>query len=237
MPTPHIESNKEDIADIVIMPGDPLRAKYIAEHFLTNYKLVNKVRNMFAYTGYYKHKKVTIMGSGMGIPSIGIYAYELFKFYDVKKIIRVGSCGSYKKDIKLLDVILASSAYSKSTFNNLFNGDDKREMYASKTLNDSIIKTAKEKNIDIKLGKIITSDVFESYVEKKKELMDKYPSDDFLGGEMEAFGLFYLANLLGTEAACLLTVSDSLFDGRKLSSEERQTAFDDMISLALESLI
>lgn len=237
MPTPHIESNKEDIADVVIMPGDPLRAKYIAEHFLTNYKLVNKVRNMFAYTGYYKHKKITIMGSGMGIPSIGIYAYELFKFYDVKKIIRVGSCGSYKKDIKLLDVILASSAYSKSTFNSLFNGDGKREMYASKTLNDNIIKTAKEKNIDIKLGKIITSDVFDPYVENKKELMNNYPKDDFLGSEMEAFVLFYLANILGTEATCLLTVSDSLFDGRELDSKERETAFDNMIILALESLI
>ena len=192
---------------------------------------------MFAYTGYYKNRKVTIMGSGMGIPSIGIYSYELFKFYDVKKIIRVGSCGSYKKDIKLLDVILASSAYSKSTFNNLFNGDDKREMYASKTLNDSIIKTARERNINIKLGKIITSDVFDPYVENKNELMSNYPKDDFLGSEMEAFGLFYLANLLGTEATCLLTVSDSLFDGRKLSSKERETAFDNMIILALESLI
>ncbi len=237
MPTPHIESNKQDIADVVIMPGDPLRAKYIAERFLTNYKLVNKVRNMFAFTGYYKNKRVTVMGSGMGIPSIGIYAYELFKFYDVKKIIRVGSCGSYKEDVKLLDVILASSSYSKSTFNYLFSGDNQREMYASMNLNDAIIKTAQKRNMDIKVGKIITSDVFDPYVENKKELMDNYPKDDFLGSEMESFGLFYLANLLGTEAACLLTVSDSLFDGRKLNSDERQTAFDDMITLALESLI
>ena len=119
--TPHIESKKEEIAPIVLMPGDPLRAKYIAENFLENVTLVNHVRNMFAYTGTYKGKKVTVFPSGMGIPSMGIYSYELFKFYDVKKIIRIGTCGSFHEDIKCLDVVLAEKAYSKTYFDKLLD--------------------------------------------------------------------------------------------------------------------
>ena len=138
MATAHIESRKEDIGEIVLLPGDPLRAKYIAENFLEDYKLVNSVRNMYAYTGYYKGKMVTVFSSGMGIPSVGIYAYELFKFYDVKKIIRIGTCGTIHKDVKLLDVVLADSAYSVSTFPLLFDGDTDKEHPASSLLNNLI---------------------------------------------------------------------------------------------------
>ena len=151
----HIESKKEDVADVVIMSGDPLRAKYIAEHFLDEYKMVNDVRNMYGFTGYYKGKRVSIFSHGMGIPSIGIYAYELFKFYDVKKIIRLGTCGALQRDVKIRDVILATSAYSVSTFPLLFDGDRDKEYNASKSLNDEIMDTAEKLGIELKIGKII----------------------------------------------------------------------------------
>ncbi len=232
----HIESKKEDIADVVIMSGDPLRAKYIAQHFLDEYKMVNEVRNMYGFTGYYKGKRVTIFSHGMGIPSIGIYAYELYKFYDVKKIIRVGTCGTVYRGIKLMDVLLATNAYSVSTFPLLFDGDRDKEYSASKKLNDNILETAEKLDIPVKAGKIITSDVFDPYVDQNK-FMSCFPDDDYLGNDMEAFGLFYLAHKLKREAACLLTVVDSKYDKKALSSEERQTSLNDMITIALESLL
>lgn len=236
MPTPHIESNKEDIAKVVLMPGDPLRAKYIATNFLKDYKVVNKVRNMLAYTGYYKDVKVTVFSSGMGIPSMGIYAYELFKFYDVEKIIRIGTCGSNNKDIKLQDVILADSSYSLSTFPQLFDGDKDKEYASSKELNDIIINKAHELNINLHVGKILTSDVFDVYVDKEK-FDSNFPKDIFLATEMEAFCLFYLAKKLNKEATALMTVVDSKFDKRSLSSEDREKSLNEMITLALESLL
>ena len=235
MSTPHNEANVGDIAKTVIMPGDPLRAKYIAEHFLTDYKIVNKVRNMFAYTGYYKGNKVTVFSSGMGIPSIGIYAYELFKFYDVEKIIRIGTSGTIHKDVKLLDVILATSAYSVSTFPLLFDGDTDKEYASSSELNNLIIEKGRELGTNIKAGKIITSDVFDPYVDGEK-FMSNFPKDDYMASEMEAFGLYYLAQKLGREATCLLTVVDSKYDKRGLTSEERERSLDDMITLALEAV-
>ncbi len=234
--TAHIESKKEDIAEIVLMPGDPLRAKYIAENFLEDYKLVNSVRNIFGYTGYYKGTKITVFASGMGIPSIGIYAYELYQFYDVKKIIRIGTCGTVHKDVKLLDVVLATSAYSLNTFPLLFDGDTDKEYASSKELNEEIMNKAKELGTSIKSGKIITSDVFDPYVDHEK-FISNFPDEDFLASEMEAFCLFYLAHKLGREATCLLTVVDSKYDKRSLSSEERQTSLNEMIHLALESVI
>ena len=142
MPTPHIESKKEDIAPIVLMPGDPLRAKYIAENFLENAKLINSVRNMLGYTGTYKGKRVTVFASGMGIPSIGIYSYELYNYYDVEKIIRIGTCGSFNKDIKLLDIILSSGAYCKSYFDVLLDGVDVDFVQSSGELNRQIMNTS-----------------------------------------------------------------------------------------------
>lgn len=237
MATPHIESALEDIAPIVLMPGDPLRAKYIAENFLQNAKLINTVRNMYGYTGNYKGKKVTVFASGMGIPSIGIYSYELYKYYNVEKIIRIGTCGSFHKDIKLLDVILSSGAYCKSYFDELLDGVDIDFIQSSETLNRSIMNIAKVRNIDLKYGKTITSDVFDLYCDDENRFRRNFPDMNFLSVEMEAFGLFYIAKKLGREASCLMTVVDSLYDKRSLTSEERETSLNEMIEMALESII
>ena len=235
--TVHIESKKEDIAEVVLMPGDPLRAKYIAEKFLTDYKLVNRVRNMFAYTGYYKDKRVTVFASGMGVPSIGIYSYELYKFYDVKKIIRIGTSGSFNKDIKVKDVVLSSGAYCKSYFDQLFDGEDIDYIESSKSLNDTIINTANSLNIPLKIGKTITSDVFDLYSDSMEKFKSNFPEEDYLATEMEAFGLFYMASKFKREATCLLTVVDSFYDKKSLTSEEREKSLDQMITLALEAAI
>ena len=233
--TVHIESKKEEIAPLVIMPGDPLRAKYIAEKFLTDYKLVNKVRNMFAYTGYYKDKRITVFSSGMGIPSIGIYSYELYKFYDVEKIIRIGTCGSYNKDIHLLDIILSTGAYSKTYFPYLFSKDNFDYIKSSGSLNKKIENVAINSNINLKVGNTVTSDVFDLYCDKDSFLTN-FPSD-FLAEEMEAFGLFYIASKLNKEAACLMSVVDAVNDKKSLTSEEREKSLDEMITLALNSII
>ena len=235
--TVHIESKKEDIADIVLMPGDPLRAKYIAEKFLTDYKLVNKVRNMFAYTGYYKGKRVTVFASGMGVPSIGIYSYELYKFYDVKKIIRIGTSGSFNKNIKVKDVVLSTGAYCKSYFDQLLDGKDINYIESSKSLNDTIIDTANSLHIPLKIGKTITSDVFDLYSDSMEKFKSNFKDDDYLATEMEAFGLFYIANKFKREASCLMTVVDSFYDKNSLTSEERERSLDMMITLALDSVI
>ncbi len=235
--TAHIESKKEDIAEVVLMPGDPLRAKYIAENFLTDYKLVNKVRNMFGYTGYYKGKRVTVFASGMGIPSIGIYSYELYKFYDVKKIIRIGTSGSFNKNIKVLDVVLSSGAYCKSYFDQLFDGNDINFIKSSESLNEKIKTVADNKNIPLKIGKTITSDVFDLYSSSMEKFKSNYPEEDYLAVEMEAFGLFYMANRLGREASCLMTVVDSFYDEKSLTSEEREQSLNEMITIALESVL
>ena len=237
MATPHIESKLEEIAPVVLMPGDPLRAKYIAENFLEDAKLVNKVRNMFGYTGTYKGKKVTVFASGMGIPSIGIYSYELYKFYNVEKIIRIGTSGSFSPDIKLLDVVLSSGAYCKSYFDQLLDGVDVDFMQSSTELNRQIMNKAKERNLDLKVGKTITSDVFDLYCDDEDRFRGNFPNMNFLAVEMEAFGLFYIANKLGREASCLMTVVDSLYDKRSLTSEERETSLNNMIEMALESII
>lgn len=236
MATPHIEAEKSEISEVVLMPGDPLRAKYIAEKYLKDYKLVNKVRNMYAYTGTYKDKKVTVFASGMGIPSIGIYSYELYKFYDVKKIIRIGTCGSFHKEIKLRDVILSSGAYCKSYFDQLLDGNDIDYIESSVDLNNIVLDYAKNLNIPIIYGKTITSDVFDLYCDDMDEFEKNFPSDEFLACEMEAFGLFYIANKLKKEATCLMTVVDSKYDKGTLTSEDREKSLDDMIILALESI-
>ncbi|MBQ9023735.1 MAG: purine-nucleoside phosphorylase [Bacilli bacterium] len=236
MATVHNEANKGDIAKIVIMPGDPLRAKYIAETYLENVKLVNKIRNLYAYTGTYKNKEVTVMASGMGIPSMGIYSYELYKFYDVEEIIRIGTCGSFNKDIKIRDIILSQGAYSKTYFPKLLDNEMVDYVESDKELNEKIINTSKEKNINIKYGKTITSDVFDVYVDNKEEFENNY-SDEYLSVEMEAFALFYVAKKFNKKASCLMTVVDSKYDTNVISSEERQTSLDEMITLALDSIL
>ncbi|MBO5120981.1 MAG: purine-nucleoside phosphorylase [Bacilli bacterium] len=232
----HIESKKEDIADVVIMCGDPLRAKFISENYLDEYKMVNSVRNMLGFTGCYKGKRITVFSHGMGIPSIGIYAYELYQFYDVKKIIRLGTCGSLKSSVDIKDVILATSAYSISTFPLLFGGDREKEYNASKELNDDIMDTASELGIPLKVGKIITADVFDPYAFDQENFKSCFPTDNYLASEMEAFGLFYLAHKMNRQAACLITVVDSKHDKRAMTSEERQKSLNEMITIALETL-
>ena len=235
--TVHIESKKEDIADVVLMPGDPLRAKYIADKFLTDCKLVNKVRNMYGYTGYYKNKKVTVFASGMGIPSIGIYSYELYKFYDVEKIIRIGTSGTFNKNVKVLDVVLSSGAYSKTYFPKLLDGNDTNFVASSESLNQNILNSASLLNIPLKVGKTITSDVFDLYCSSMEEFRSNFPSYDFLATEMEAFGLFYIAHKLNKEASCLMTIVDSFYDKKSLTSEERERSLDQMITIALEAVL
>ena len=238
MATIHIGSDREDIAPIVLMPGDPMRAKYIAEKYLEDYKLVNTVRGMTAYTGYYKGMKVTAFPSGMGIPSIGIYSYELFKFYDVEKIIRIGTSGANKPDVKILDIVLSESSYSLSTFAKAFEDYDEKEIKASESLNKMILETAKSLGTNVKYGKIISSDVFDPYIDDVSKYFALYPKDlDTLASEMESFALFFMANKLKKEATCLLTVVDSQFDDRVVSSEDREKSLDDMIILALESCL
>ena len=234
VPTPHIEAKKGDIAKKVLMPGDPLRAKYVAEHFLEDARLVNQVRNMYAYTGTYKGKELTVMASGMGMPSIGIYSYELYKFYDVEKIIRIGSAGSYTERLAVLDVVLADSVWSQSSFAKVQNGCQDDVMYPSKELNAKILETAECLQIPVKPARVHSSDVFyaEDNMDDFRELYRKHQCECV---EMESFALFHNAKLLGKNAACLLTISDSFVTHEELSSLARQESFENMMKVALES--
>lgn len=233
----HIKTEKENIAPIVLLPGDPLRAKYIAENFLSNYQLVNDIRNMFIYTGYYNNKKVTIASSGMGCPSVSIYAYELYQFYNVEKIIRIGTSGTLNKNVKILDVILSNEVYSESSFAYQFNKYREKFVTASNQLNNLIEETAKENNIELKVGPTLTSDVFDVYT-PIDHIIDNCPiKDQLLSCEMEGFALFHIANVLNKEAAMLMTVVDSKFEpDNRISSEDRQNSLNTMIKLALESI-
>ncbi len=234
--TPHMKNKIGDIAKTVIMPGDPLRAKYIAEKYLDNAHIVNTVRNTLGYTGFYKGKEVTVFASGMGIPSMGIYSYELFTFHDVEKIIRIGSCGSNHKGVNLLDIILADSAYSISSFPKVYAAEEVNRADASKELTNHIEEILKKKDISYKKGLVLTSDVFDAYRDQTS-YKSPYPKDlNPLGVDMETFCLFYLAHKLNKEAACLLTVSDSLNDNKKITSEQREKKLNKMIKIALESI-
>lgn len=232
--TPHIEAKEGSIAKTVIMPGDPMRAKFITEHYLENYELVNDVRGMLAYTGYYKGKRVTVMASGMGMPSMGIYSYELYHFYDVENIIRVGSCGSYDPNLHVYDVILVEEAYSTSSFAKVQNGSDDDIIKADTKLNQKIIEIAKKLQIELHPGRIYSSDVFYT----KDSVYEKmYREKNCLGVEMESFALFHNANVLGKHAACVLTVSDSFITHEETTSEEREVSFTNMMELVLETLV
>lgn len=238
MPTPHNEANLGDIAKTVIMPGDPLRAKYIAENFLQNTKLVNSIRGMFAYTGTYKGKKITVMAHGMGMPSISIYSYELYKFYEVENIIRIGSCGGYSPELNLFDIILAENTFSESNFALTYNNDNCHIVSSSKELNDIIISTSNNINIPIIKGNTMCSDFFDSYLDDIKPLLSRVPENfNIISAEMEAFALFYIAKNLNKKAACLMSVVDSKYIERIATTEEREKGLNNMITLALESAI
>lgn len=233
----HIVTDKKNIAPLVLFPGDPLRAKYIAEKFLTNIKLVNKIRNMYAFTGYYKDKLVTVVGSGMGCPSASLYAYELFTFYGVEKIIRIGSAGANKENIKLMDTVLSTGAYSESSIAYQWGGYTDKFIKSNDELNEIIKETAKEKNIDIHVGPTLTSDVFDVYASIDHVINTCPIKDELLATEMEGFGIFHVARICKEQASMLITIVDSKFDTRIVSPEMRETHLDNMIVLALESII
>lgn len=238
MSTPHNEANKGDFAKTVIMPGDPLRAKYIAENFLDDYKLVNQVRGMLAYTGTYKGKEISVMAHGMGMPSVGIYSYELFKFYDVENIIRIGSCGGYKPELKLFDIVLSENVFSESNYALTLNNDDSHIVSSSKELNSIIENTAKETNTNIISGNTVSTDCFDVYMTDVNKFMKRLPENfNPVSVEMEAFALFYNAKLLNKKASCLMSVVDSKFIKNVATAEERQTGLNNMIKLALDSAI
>lgn len=237
MSTPHNEANIGDIAKTVIMPGDPLRAKYIAEKFLDDYKLVNQVRGMYAFTGHYKGIEVTIMASGMGMPSMGIYSYELFKFYNVENIIRIGSCGAYKPDLKLFDIILSENVFSEGNFALTLNNDNCHIVNSSNLLNEKLEKSAHELNIDIVSGNTVCTDCFDVYMTDVNKFLSRIPENfNPVSAEMEAFALFYVAKLLNKNASCLMSVVDSKFIKDVATTEQREKGLDDMILIALNSL-
>ena len=237
MSTPHNEANFGDIAKNVIMPGDPMRAKNIAETFLADYKLVNSVRGILAYTGKYNGKEVTIMAHGMGMPSIGIYCYELYKFYDVQNIIRIGSCGALVPELNMFDIVLSEKVFTESNFALTLNNDDCHIANSTSALNNKIIEVASKNNTKLITGNTITSDAFDEYMTDKSQFLKRFPKDfNPIAIEMEAFALFYIANMLNKNAACLMTIVDSDFVDSHATAEERQNGLNNMIKLALESL-
>jgi len=231
MSTPHIEAEKGEVARTVLMPGDPLRAKMIAETYLKDVTRFNTVRNMFGYTGTYKGKKISVMGSGMGMPSIGIYSYELYTEYGVEEIIRIGSCGAYTEKLDLYDVLLVDKAWSESTYAKTQDGTTDEYAYPSDELNEKLRQIAKDLKIHITEGTIHSSDVFyRNNFDEFETIRDTYGA---IAVEMESFALFHNANITGKKAACLLTVSDSLVKNEATTADERQNAFTRMMDIAL----
>ncbi len=230
MSTPHIQAVNGDFAPTVLMPGDPLRAKHIAETFLSDVVCVNSVRNMFGYTGTYQGKKVSVLGSGMGIPSMSIYATELVKFYDVKKIIRIGSCGGLPLDVKVRDVVIAMGASTDSMVNRNRLGGLDFAAIASYELLEKAVAAARAKQINVKVGNVFTSDLFYNPNPTLFDTLEKY---GVLAVEMEAAGLYGVAAEYGIDALALLTVSDHIRTGESLSAELRQTSFNEMVEIAL----
>ncbi|MFO1444755.1 purine-nucleoside phosphorylase [Bacillus sp. Bva_UNVM-123] len=229
----HIGAKENEIAETVLLPGDPLRAKYIAETFLENVKCYNEVRNMFGFTGTYKGHSVSVQGTGMGVPSISIYINELMSSYNVQNLIRVGTCGAIQKDVKVRDVILAMTASTDSQMNRLtFGGLD----YAP-AANFDLLKNAydlgTEKGLNLKVGNVLTADMF--YNDNAE--LEKWAKYQILAIEMETAALYTLAAKFGRKALSILTVSDHILTGEETTSEERQTTFNEMIEVALETAI
>lgn len=234
MTTPHINAVDGAFAETVLMPGDPLRAKYIAETFLDNPVQVTDVRNMLGFTGTYKGKRVSVMGSGMGIPSCSIYATELIREYDVKNIIRVGSCGSVNKDIKVLDIVIGMGACTDSKVNRTrFNNHDFAAI-ASYELLEKAVNSAKAHGIKARVGNIYSADLFYTPEDDIFDVMEKY---NILGVEMEAAGLYGVAAEFGANALCICTVSDHIRTGEQTTSDERQSSFNEMVVIALDSVV
>jgi purine-nucleoside phosphorylase len=232
--TPHINAKPGDFAETVLFPGDPLRAKHIAETFLEDARLVTDVRNMFGFTGTYKGKRVSVMGSGMGIPSASIYATELIKDYGVKNIIRVGTCGAVSRDIRVLDVIIGMGACTDSKVNRMrFNGHDFAAICDYGLLRKAV-DAAEAKGVPVKVGNIYSADLFYTPQPEMFDLMEKL---NILAVDMEAAGIYGVAAEYGANALTILTVSDHIRTGVQTSPEERQTKFNAMLEIALEAAI
>ncbi|CUP14095.1 purine nucleoside phosphorylase [Clostridium baratii] len=232
VPTPHNNAKLGEIAETVLLPGDPLRAKYIAETFLENPVQYNTVRGMYGYTGTYKGKRISVQGSGMGIPSIGIYSYELIHFYGVKNLIRIGSAGAISENLKPYDVVIGMGACTDSNYASQYNLPGTYAPIASYELLDKAVNSAKELNIETHVGNILSSDVF--YGEEGLEGLRKWQKMGVLAVEMESAGLYMNAARAGVNALCILTISDCPFTGQVTTAEERQTAFTSMMKIALE---
>jgi purine-nucleoside phosphorylase len=230
----HIGAKKGDIADTVLMPGDPLRAKYIAENFLEDAVCYNEVRGMYGFTGTYKGKKVSVQGSGMGIASIGIYVNELIDQYDVKKIMRIGSCGSMREEVKIRDIIFAMSASTNSSLNDITFKGMTYAPTASYSLFSKAVKAAESLNLDFHAGNILSTDIF--YNDDPEE-WKIWANHNVLAVEMEAAALYTLAAKKGIDALTILTVSDSFITNEVTSSEEREKTFTQMMEIALETAI
>ncbi len=234
MATPHINAPAGAFAETVLFPGDPLRAKYIAETFLENVEQVTDVRNMLGFTGTYKGKKVSVMGSGMGIPSCSIYAKELITEYGVKNLIRVGSCGAISTDVKVRDVIVAMGACTDSKVNRIRFKDNDFAAIADFGLLRNVVDAAAKAQIPVRIGNVFSADLFYTPAPEMFDVMEKM---GILGVEMEAAGLYGVAHEYGANALCVVTVSDHIRTGEATTAEERQTTFNDMITMTLDSLL
>ena len=235
IPTPHISAKKEDIAKTVLMPGDPLRAKFIAETFLESPVLVNNVRGVQGHTGTWKGVPVSVMASGMGIPAIGIYSWELYNFYDVDNIIRIGSAGAMRDDLKLMDIVAGQGACTDSNFAHQFELNGTFAPIADYTLLSNCVEAAKEKGIDMKVGNILSSDNF--YSPSNCDDSTKWRDMGVMAVEMEAAGLYMNAARAGKRALCICTISDHLYRSEALSSEQRQLSLTQMIEIALDTAV
>lgn len=229
--TPHIKPNGVEIAETILLPGDPLRAKFIAENFLENPVLFNEVRGMLGYTGEYKGKKVSVMGTGMGVPSTAIYSWELINVFGVKNLIRIGSCGAMQENIKLYDIILAMGAATNSNYAKQFNLPGEFPITASYELLEKAKKVADEKKCKVHVGNVLSSDVFYNADETATE---KWAKMGILAEEMETTALYLNAASAGVKALTILTVSDHMITHEQTTQEERQTSFTKMIEIALD---
>lgn len=237
--TPHNSANSGDISKTVIMPGDPMRAKYIAENYMADVKIVSNVREIACYTGYYNEKQISVMAHGIGMPSMGIYSYELFHFYNVENIIRIGTCGGFRDDMKILDLILSTEAYTEGSYALSFDNIPCNLIKANEELNSIIKATANENNINLIEGPTLCNDCFSPYVPDEEKLFNRMPKeiDKPIASEMEAFSLFYNAKREGKKAACILTVVDTPSNLDGISIEDREKSLNQMIKLALDSAI
>ena len=234
-PTPHINATPEDFAPTVLMPGDPLRSKFIAENFLEAPRLVNNVRGIQGYTGKYKGTPVSVMASGMGIPAIGIYSWELFNFYDVDNIIRIGSAGALRDDLKLMDIVAGQGACTDSNYAHQFELNGTFAPIADYTLLSTAVEAAKEHGVDMKVGNILSGDNF--YAPAGNDSNDKWRDMGVMAVEMEAAGLYMNAARAGKRALCICTISDHIYRAEALSAEERQLSFTQMMEIALDTAV